>query len=74
MLCFVVAFKPALTYFVITYFGYTKKVAFKTATTLGQMSEFGLILLTLGAESGLVESSDMVSVVMIVALLSILVS
>jgi hypothetical protein len=38
------------------------------------MSEFGLILLTLGAERGLVASDDLVSVIMIVALLSILVS
>ncbi len=71
---FVVVVKPAITYFIVTWFGYTKKVAFKTATTLGQMSEFWLILLTLGAEQWLVSSGDMISVILIVALLSILVS
>jgi len=71
---FVVAIKPAITYFIVTWLWYTKKVAFKTATTLGQMSEFGLILLTLGAEQWFINSPEIVSVILVVALLSILIS
>lgn len=74
LLLLVVVGKPLITYLIVVFAWYAKKVAFKVATTLGQMSEFGLILMTLGVQSGMIENTDLVSVIMIVALLSILIS
>lgn len=45
---FVVAAKPLLTMIVVSFFGYKKKPSYQVSASLGQVSEFSLIIVTQG--------------------------
>ncbi len=68
-----VSLKPAITTLLAEIFGYSKKTAFLTGTSLGQISEFSLIFILLGLKVGHV-SQDVVSIITILAFLSIALS
>ncbi len=69
----VIILKPLIVMILMGLLGYTKRTSFKTAMTMGQVSEFSLIFVILGYRSGLV-SNDLVAIVTMVALVSIAVS
>ena len=48
----VILVKPLVVMFLCSFFGYTKKVSFLTALSLAQVSEFSIIIATLGLELG----------------------
>ena len=52
LLLLVVIVKPLVTMFIVRIFGYTKTTSFFTGSSLGQTSEFSLILVTLGLSLG----------------------
>src|SRR3990167_2563590 len=62
--------KPLIVLATMGLLGYTKQVSFKTANSLGQISEFSLIFLALGYKAELI-SNDLVTIVTIVTLMSI---
>jgi len=66
----VIILKPLLVMLTISFAGYTKQTSFKTAISLGQISEFSLVLILLGNASGIVPE-NVVNVITIVALVSI---
>ncbi|HUC95744.1 MAG TPA: cation:proton antiporter [Candidatus Saccharimonadia bacterium] len=66
----VILIKPLTVMFTILLSGYTKQTSFKTAISLGQISEFSIVLILLGNSSGIVPSS-IVNVITILALMSI---
>ena len=57
----------------ISFAGYTRQTSFKTAATLGQISEFSLVLILLGNASGIVPE-NVVNVITIGALITIAMS
>ncbi len=62
--------KPVLNYIIISVFGYMPRVAFLTAVTQSQVSEFGLILVFFGIATGQISNSLFASVV-VIAILSL---
>jgi Kef-type K+ transport system membrane component KefB len=72
-LVIVIAVKPLIVMIAMGILGYTKQTSFKSAIAMGQISEFSLVLATLAAAQGQV-SSEFVSTLTIVALISIAVS
>ena len=54
----------------ISFSGYTKQTSFKTAASLGQISEFSLVLILLGSSAGMVPG-NVVNVITITALITI---
>jgi len=69
----VIVVKPLITMAFMGLLGYTKRTSFKTSIALAQVSEFSLVLITLGNKQGLIRD-DLVSVITFVALISIAVS
>lgn len=69
----VILIKPLIAMIVLRLFGYTPRTSFKVGINLSQISEFSIILITVGVASGMV-SSRLAAVITIVALLSIAVS
>lgn len=61
--------KPILTMFISSYFGYKKKPSFMTSLSLGQASEFGLIVCTLGLSLGHI-NQQLFSGIVLVTLIS----
>lgn len=51
-LLFLIFFKPAIISFITALFGYEKRTSFVTGLTLFQVSEFGIIIMTLGYTTG----------------------
>lgn len=72
-LLIVIVLKPFIVMLTISFAGYTKQTSFKTAATLGQISEFSLVLILLGNASGIVPE-NVVNVITISALFSIAIS
>jgi Kef-type K+ transport system membrane component KefB len=70
---FVLIFKPILLYFVMRFSKHTRRTSFLAATTAGQVSEFGFILLFTAASIGYVTSSEL-AILTLVALITIIVS
>lgn len=66
----VVLVKPLSTLASLGVLGYTKNTSFKTALTLGQVSEFSLVFVMLAANSGLV-SANVSSIITLVAVITI---
>lgn len=66
---FVLILKPAVMLGLFSLMKWRKRVAPKTALVLGQISEFSLILLTLGAHKGLV-SEEFKNLILVLALVS----
>lgn len=74
ILSFAVFFgKPLITLFILQFFGYHKRTAFLTAITMGQISEFSLVILFLGKQFGHI-SSEVVSLVTIVCVVTFILS
>ena len=69
----VVVLKPLIVILTISFAGYTRQTSFKTAATLGQISEFSLVLILLGNASGIVPE-NVVNVITITALITIALS
>lgn len=69
----VIIFKPLVTMIIMGLLGYTKRTSFKTSVSMAQISEFSLVFVILGSKQGLV-SDDLVSIVTIVALVTIAIS
>ncbi len=70
-LAVVILLKPFVLFLVVSLFGYTNKVAFQTAISLAQISEFGLILVTIGLNQGHI-SQEVFSLTVILAIISII--
>jgi Kef-type K+ transport system membrane component KefB len=66
----VIVLKPLIVMLTISFAGYTKQTSFKTAISLGQISEFSLVLILLGNTSGMVPE-NVVNVITITALFTI---
>jgi Kef-type K+ transport system membrane component KefB len=66
----VVLAKPLGTLASLGALGYTKNTSFKTALTLGQVSEFSLVFIVMAANSGLV-STNVSSIITLVAVITI---
>ena len=66
----VVILKPLVVLITMGIMRYTKQTSFKTAISLGQISEFSLILVLLGNTTGIVPAS-MVNVITFIALITI---
>jgi len=69
----VIFVKPLVVMIMMGLLGYTKRTSFKASIALAQVSEFSLVLITLGNREGLIRE-DLVSVITILALISIAVS
>lgn len=65
--------KPLIVIVIMGLLGYTKKTSFKTSVAIAQISEFSLIFILLGAKNGQL-SQEVVSLIMIVALITIAIS
>jgi hypothetical protein len=72
-LIIVVILKPLIVLLTISFSGYTRQTSFKTAATLGQISEFSLVLILIGNTSGIVPE-NVVNVITITALVTIALS
>lgn len=66
-------FKPIILMTLTAMFGYTKRTNFLVGTTLGQISEFSLIILALGVSTGLI-SSVILSTLTLTAVITITLS
>ena len=66
-------FKPLILMTLSAIFGYTKRTNFLVGTTLGQISEFSLIVLTLGASFGYV-TGEVLSTITLTAIITITLS
>ena len=66
----VIVLKPLIVLFSLGLMGYTKRTSFKAAMTMGQVSEFSLVLVILGNAAGLIPN-NLVAVVTMIALISI---
>ncbi len=69
----VIIVKPVVVMITMGMLGYTKRTSFKVAITLGQISEFSLVLGTIALAKGRV-SEDFVSILTLVALITIAIS
>jgi len=67
----VLVIKPLIVMIPMKYLGYQAQTSFLTGTTLGQVSEFSFILITLLLSMGYITDSSLVSVVTMVGMLSI---
>lgn len=65
--------KPLLIMGSLGVLGYTKQTSFKTAIHLSQISEFSIVLIVLGATTG-VASEDLIAVATLTALITIAIS
>ncbi len=66
----VVLIKPLVVMFLCSFFGYSKGTSFSTAISLGQISEFSLILAALGLSYGYL-SQSIFSMVVLLAVITI---
>lgn len=66
-------FKPLILMILMAIFGYTKRTNFLVGTTLGQISEFSLIVLALGASFGYV-TGEVLSTITLTAIITITLS
>lgn len=69
----VMLLKPLLTLTSLGLLGYTKQTSFKASIHLSQISEFSIILIVLGASTGIADS-HVVTVMTLVALITIVLS
>jgi Kef-type K+ transport system membrane component KefB len=66
----VIIAKPLISVAILGYLGYTKRTSFKASVALAQVSEFSIVLILLGKERGLIDSS-LVTTITFIALCSI---
>ncbi len=65
--------KPLILMILMKYFGYTKRTNFLVGTTLGQISEFSLIVLVMGVSIGVV-TQDILHTLILTLVITILLS
>lgn len=70
---FIIIGNPLILMIIMRYFGYRKQTSFKTALAVAQISEFSLILITLGVSLGHLDSA-ILSTITLVALITIFIS
>ncbi|MFH1503639.1 MAG: cation:proton antiporter [Candidatus Diapherotrites archaeon] len=70
---FVLIFKPLVLMFLMTLYGHTKRNNFLVGTTLAQISEFSLIILSLGVAMGHI-GSEILSTLTLTAIITITLS
>ncbi len=70
---FVLIGKPLVIFLIMNILGFHSKVAFQSAVSLGQISEFSLIIILMAYSQGMI-SSQIVSMLTLVAIISIAVS
>ena len=73
-LILVILIKPIIIYIASVSFWYTHQVSYKTASSLGQISEFGFIILAIGLSLWYVTDESLMSVMVLVWLISIAIS
>jgi Kef-type K+ transport system membrane component KefB/voltage-gated potassium channel Kch len=61
----VIIAKPLVSMAILGYLGYTKRTSFKSSVALAQVSEFSIVLILLGKERGLIDSSLVTSITFI---------
>jgi Kef-type K+ transport system membrane component KefB/Trk K+ transport system NAD-binding subunit len=61
----VIIAKPLISVAILGYLGYTKRTSFKASVALAQVSEFSIVLILLGKERGLIDSSLVTSITFI---------
>lgn len=66
----VIIMKPVIVMVIMGLMGYTKRTSFKTAITMGQVSEFSIVFVIIGFKAELI-SATLVNIVTILALVSI---
>ncbi len=71
LLVVVLLMKPILIYLLITFFGYEKRTAFMTGLSLGQVSEFSLIMISLPFVMSKI-SPDLFSLIILLAAISMI--
>lgn len=71
---FVFLVKPLLVRAATKWYGFTNKTAFKSAVSLGQISEFSFLLIAIGISYGHITDPGLLSVMMFVGLLTITLS
>lgn len=64
---------PLIVMFIMGMLGYTRKTSFKAGLAVAQISEFSIILVLLGAQTGRIDS-EIVSLVTLIALITIAIS
>lgn len=69
----VIVVKPVLVFFAMGAMGYTKRASFKTAFTLGQVSEFSIVFVVLAVSSGVV-GPELQAAITLLALITIAIS
>lgn len=65
-----VVIKPLVAMIALGFMGYTKRTSFKASVSLAQVSEFSIVLIILAQSKGLI-TSDVVSTIVLVTLISI---
>lgn len=70
---FVLIIKPLLIFLIFNILGFHRKVNFLTGISLGQISEFSLIMILLAQNLGLIDSK-VISLITLVAIITIIVS
>ncbi len=68
LLALVIILKPLIILFILSFFGYGKRISFLVAISLAQVSEFALILVTEGKN---IIGTDMFSLTIVLAVISI---
>jgi hypothetical protein len=72
LLGFLVFIKPYIIALITAFFGYDKRTAFITGLNLFQVSEFGIILLAVGYQTKLLTNPDLLSVVILLAAITMM--
>lgn len=67
---FVLVGNPLIVMVLARHFGYTRRTSFKSAMTVGQVSEFSLVFMLLVAESGMV-NQEIVGLITLVVLITV---
>lgn len=60
-LLIIMVIKPYLIMWLMSFMGHTKKNDFFTGVSLGQMSEFSFIILSMGISSGVIKDTTLVT-------------
>ncbi len=68
---FVLLIKPLIVNIILGLRGYTRKNTFMSSISLGQISEFSFLLLTIGMGMGLISDPELVSIMTLVGLITI---
>jgi Kef-type K+ transport system membrane component KefB len=61
----VIVAKPLISMAILGFLGYTKRTSFKASVALAQVSEFSIVLVLLGKERGLIDTSLVTSITFI---------